>query len=182
MNQQMIFSGFGGQGVMLMGQILAYAGMWEEQQVSWFPAYGPEMRGGTANCSVIISDKKVASPIVSRATALLAMNRPSFDKFEPNIAPAGRLLVNSSIIDRRSCRDDIEAYYIPCSDIALKLGEPKVANIVMLGAFVEACGCVKGESVIDALQHKLGEHKSGLIPVNQEALRYGAEALRAQRA
>ncbi|NLF79596.1 MAG: 2-oxoacid:ferredoxin oxidoreductase subunit gamma [Clostridia bacterium] len=176
MLEKIICAGFGGQGVLLMGQLLAQAGLLEGRNVTWLPSYGPEMRGGTANCSVIISDQKVASPIVNRSTALLAMNRPSFDKFEKSIAPAGRLLVNSSIIDSRSCRDDIEAYYIPCSDIALELGEPKVANIVMLGAFVAISGCVTGESLIDALGRKLGEHKSHLIPVNQEAMRRGAAA------
>jgi 2-oxoglutarate ferredoxin oxidoreductase subunit gamma len=181
MLEKIVCAGFGGQGVLLMGQLLAQAALLEGRNVTWLPSYGPEMRGGTANCAVIISDKKVASPIVSRSTALLVMNRPSFDKFEPNIAAGGRLLVNSSIIDRQSNRDDIEAYYIPCSDIALELGEPKVANIVMLGAYLAVSGCVKEESVIEALQHKLSEHNKGkMIPVNRQALLRGAATILGQ--
>lgn len=170
-----IFAGFGGQGVLLMGQLLAQAALIEGHNVAWLPSYGPEMRGGTANCSVTISDKKVASPIVDKPTALVAMNRPSLDKFESTLVPGGKLFINSSIIDRKASRDDIEVYYVPCTDIAIALGQPKVANIAMLGAYVEATGCVAAESIIEALQYKLGERKAHLIPVNREALAKGAE-------
>ena len=176
MQEKDIFAGFGGQGVLLMGQLLALAAMNEGRNVAWLPSYGPEMRGGTANCSVTISDKPVASPIVNHPTSLIAMNRPSLDKFEDAIIPGGNLFINSSIIDRKAHRDDINVYYIPCSEIALSLGNPRVANIAMLGAYVSITGCVDQESVIEALQHKLGERKAHLIPINREALAKGAEA------
>ena len=176
MQEKDIFAGFGGQGVLLMGQLLAQAAMTEGRNVAWLPSYGPEMRGGTANCSVTISDKKVASPIVNHPTSLIAMNRPALDKFEKTIVPGGSLFINSSIIDRKAERTDINVYYIPCSQIALELGNPRVANIAMLGAYVAVTGCVKQESIIEALQHKLGERKAHLIPINREALAKGAEA------
>ena len=132
MNQEMIFAGFGGQGVMLMGQILSYAGMMEEQQVSWFPAYGPEMRGGTANCSVIIGDEAVGTPIVTEPQVVVAMNLPSLDKFEPHLAAGGILLINSSLIERSAKRSDVKALLVPCNDIAKELGNPKVANMEWL--------------------------------------------------
>jgi len=176
MQEKDIFAGFGGQGVLLMGQLLAQAAMTEGRNVAWLPSYGPEMRGGTANCSVTISDKKVASPIVLHPNSLIAMNRPALDKFEKTIVPGGSLFINSSIIDRKAERDDINVYYIPCSDIALELGNPKVANIAMLGAYIAVTGCVEQESIVAALQHKLGERKAHLIPINREALKKGAEA------
>ncbi|MDO4732470.1 MAG: 2-oxoacid:acceptor oxidoreductase family protein [Bacillota bacterium] len=173
-----IFAGFGGQGVLLMGQLLAQAGLYEDKQVAWLPSYGPEMRGGTANCSVTISDKAVASPIIDNPTSLVVMNRPSLDKFEKAVIPGGKIFVNSSIIDRKVEREDVDVYYVDCSAIALKLGNPKVANIVMLGAYIEATKCVEPETVIKALQHKLGEKKAHLIPLNREALEAGAACVK----
>ncbi|MDL2218179.1 2-oxoacid:acceptor oxidoreductase family protein [Christensenellaceae bacterium OttesenSCG-928-M15] len=174
MLEQNLFAGFGGQGVLLMGQLLAYAGMLEGKNVSWLPAYGPEMRGGTANCSVNISDEPIGSPVVSKATTVVAMNRPSLDKFEPSVQKDGFLFINSSIIDRKAERDDIEVYYVPCNDIAEELGNGKVANMVMLGAYIAKTKCVDIENVIEALRYKLGEKKEHLIPVNREALLKGA--------
>ncbi|MEG1559919.1 MAG: 2-oxoacid:acceptor oxidoreductase family protein [Clostridia bacterium] len=176
MLEQNIFAGFGGQGVLLMGQLLAYAGMIENKEVSWLPSYGPEMRGGTANCSVVISDEPVASPCVNMATAIVVMNRPSLDKFVNNVLPGGKLFINSSIIDEKCERNDIDVYYIPCNDIAENMGNPKVANLVMLGAYIEKTKTVDSESILDALLHKLGEKKAHLIPLNREALKKGAEA------
>lgn len=175
MLERNIFAGFGGQGVLLMGQLLAQAGLYEEKNVAWLPSYGPEMRGGTANCSVTISDKPIASPIIDHPTSLVAMNRPSLDKFEKAVAPGGKIFVNSSIIDRKVERSDVEVYYVDCSGIALGLGNPKVANIVMLGAYLAATKCVEPEMVIQALQHKLGEKKAHLIPLNREALAAGGK-------
>lgn len=175
MQERDIFAGFGGQGVLLMGQLLAQAALYEDKQVAWLPSYGPEMRGGTANCSVTISDKPVASPIIDNPTSLIVMNRPSLDKFEATVIPGGKIFVNSSIIDRKVERSDVETYYVDCSSIALELGNPKVANIVMLGAYIAATKCVEPESVIQALQHKLGEKKAHLIPLNREALSAGAD-------
>ncbi|MDD3920299.1 MAG: 2-oxoacid:acceptor oxidoreductase family protein [Eubacteriales bacterium] len=178
MLEQNLFAGFGGQGVLLMGQLLAYAGMLENKYVSWLPAYGPEMRGGTANCSVNISDDPIGSPIVSKATAVVAMNRPSLDKFEDSVQPGGMLFINSSIIDVKAKRTDIKVYYVPCNEIAEQLGNARVANMVMLGAYLGVTACVEIEHVLDALLHKLGEKKANLIPVNREALLKGAESVK----
>ncbi len=173
MNQEMIFAGFGGQGVMLMGQILAYAGMMEGQQVSWFPAYGPEMRGGTANCSVIIGDEPVGTPIVTDPAVVVAMNLPSLDKFEPHLAAGGTLLINSSLIERAAQRTDVKVLLVPCNDIAKELGNPKVANMVMVGAIVAASGVVKIESVLQVLAKKIFKNKPEVMKLNEQAIRRG---------
>jgi 2-oxoglutarate ferredoxin oxidoreductase subunit gamma len=176
MTQEIIIAGFGGQGVMSMGQLLTYAGMLEGKNVSWLPSYGPEMRGGTANCSVIISDKMVASPIVTQASAVIALNKPSLDKFENAVVPGGMLFINSSLIDRKTVRDDIQAYYIPANEIADQLGNSRVANSVMLGAYLARVGNgVSPKSIIEALKKVLGPSKQELIPVNEEALDRGAD-------
>ena len=177
MKQELIIAGFGGQGVLLMGKLLAYAGMNEGKEVSWLPSYGPEMRGGTANCSVIVSDEPVAAPIVQEASAVIVMNRPSLDTFEKNVVPGGLLLVNSSLIDVKATRDDIRVYYVPVNDIAAQVGNPRTANIVMLGAFVALTGIVTQEEVLTALRHTFGPAKEHLMPVNEKALAAGAAAV-----
>ena len=177
MNQEMIFAGFGGQGVMLMGQILSYAGMMEGQQVSWFPAYGPEMRGGTANCSIIIGDEPVGTPIVTEPSVVVAMNLPSLDKFEPMLPVGGTLLINSSLIDRKPHRTDIKTYYVPCNDIAQELGNLKVANMVMVGAIIAASGVVDIDSVISVLAKKIFKNKPQVMPINEQAIRRGLECV-----
>ena len=177
--EQVICAGFGGQGVMSMGQLLTYAGMIEEKNVSWLPSYGPEMRGGTANCSVIVSDKPVGSPIVTDATSVIAMNLPSLLKFEKDLIKNGNLLVNSSLIDQKSSRDDIKAYYIPANEIANEVGNAKVANMVMLGAFLELTKIVEVESIVAALRKVFGSAKEHLIPANEAALRKGADSVKA---
>ena len=173
-----IFAGFGGQGVLLIGQLLAYAGMYEDKNVSWLPSYGPEMRGGTANCSVVVSDEPIASPVLSMADCVIAMNTPSLDKFESCVTPGGKLFINSSIIEKKAKRTDIDVYYVPCNEIADRLGNPKVANMAMLGAYLEATQAAKTESVLDALLYKLGEKKAHLIPLNREAIEAGAESIK----
>ena len=178
MEERVIVAGFGGQGVMSMGQLLTYSGMIENKNVSWLPSYGPEMRGGTANCNVIVSDGLIGSPIVTEATTTIAMNRPSLDKFEKDTISGGKLLINSSLIDKKATRDDVEVYYIPCNDIALELGNTKVANMVMLGAYLELTKAVKFDSIIEAFKKVFGESKAHLIPLNQNALEKGAEAIR----
>ncbi|MHB1315668.1 MAG: 2-oxoacid:acceptor oxidoreductase family protein [Christensenellales bacterium] len=174
MNQQLIIAGFGGQGVLSMGQLLAYAGMLEGKNVSWLPSYGPEMRGGTANCHVIISDSPVGSPLVTEATAAIVMNKPSLDKFESAVIPGGLLLVNSSLIDRKSIRNDIETVYIPANDLAVEMNNEKVANMIILGAYLKKTQIVQAESVLESLKKVLGPGKEKLIPVNREALSKGA--------
>ena len=173
-----IFAGFGGQGVLLIGKLVAYAGMDEGRKVSWLPSYGPEMRGGTANCSVVVSDDPIASPVLSMADCVIAMNTPSLDKFEANVLPGGKLFINSSIIDKKATRTDIDVYYVPCNDIADQLGNPKVLNMAMLGAYLEATKVVGVESVLQALLHSLGEKKAHLIPLNRQAIEMGAESIR----
>ena len=174
MKQEIISAGFGGQGVLSLGQLLAYAGMLEDKNVSWLPSYGPEMRGGTANCSVIVSSDPVGSPVVTEGDAVIVLNKPSLDKFESVLKPGGLLLINSSLIERKTSRDDIKVYYIPANEIAAKLGNPKVANMIMLGAFVEASGIVKKKSIIEAFGKVLGERKAHLLPVNEKAYDEGA--------
>ena len=157
MVERNIFAGFGGQGVLLMGQLLAAAGMMEGKNTSWIPSYGPEMRGGTANCSVMLSDQEIDSPLVTRPTSLIVMNRPSLEKFEDKVVPGGSIFVNSSMIDIKVKRTDVNAYYVPCTEIAAELGNSKVSNMIML--------------------EKLGEKKAKLIPLNREALLRGASCI-----
>lgn len=177
MTEQLIIAGFGGQGIMSMGQMLTYAGMTEGKHVSWLPSYGPEMRGGTANCNVILADEMVASPIVTEATTVIVMNRPSLDKYEHSVSKDGILLINSSLIDKKSDRDDIKVYYIPANDIAHDLGNTKIANMVMLGAYLKLTHVVSNETVLDALKKVLGKAKANLVPINQEALEKGAACI-----
>ncbi len=175
MHEEIIMAGFGGQGVMSMGQLLAYAGMLEDKEVSWLPSYGPEMRGGTANCSVIVSDDLVASPIVTDATAAIIMNKPSLGKFQDVVIPGGSLFVNSSLVDEKCGREDIDIYYIPANDVADEIGNSRVANMVMLGAYIKKTDIVTPDSVINSLKEVLGPSKAHLIPINEEALKKGAE-------
>ncbi|HBT40112.1 MAG: Pyruvate/ketoisovalerate oxidoreductase, gamma subunit [Thermotoga sp. 50_1627] len=168
-----ILSGFGGQGVMLMGQILAQAGMQEAKNVTWFPSYGPEMRGGTANCTVVISDEPVASPIVDSPDVVVAMNIPSLLKFEPRLKKNGFLFLNTSVIDRKATRNDIRVIEVPANEIADRIGNLKVANMVMLGAIIAVTKCVRKDSVVSALQYKLGEKGSSLLKLNIEAIEAG---------
>lgn len=180
MEERITVAGFGGQGVMAIGQLLTYAGMIEDKNVSWLPSYGPEMRGGTANCSVVVSDEAVGSPVVVNATTAMVMNKPSLDKFEPAIVKGGKLFINSSLIDRKSTRDDIDVYYVPANEIANELGNMKVANMVMLGAYIEVSKIVSIESILKGFTKVFGEKKADLIPLNKKALEKGAEAVRQQ--
>jgi 2-oxoglutarate ferredoxin oxidoreductase subunit gamma len=174
---EIIISGFGGQGVMAIGKTLAEAGMKEGLCVSWLPSYGPEMRGGTANCSVVLSGEEIISPMVLDPTELIAMNKPSLIKFEPQIVPGGVLLVNSSIIEIKASRTDISAYYVPCLDIAGTLGNMKVANMVMLGAYIEATKLLKTDTIKEMLAHMFTGPKAALVELNIEALRRGAACI-----
>ena len=178
MQEKVIMAGFGGQGVMSMGQLLTYAGMIEGKEVSWLPSYGPEMRGGTANCNVVVSDKPVGSPIITKGTCAIIMNRPSLDKFESDVEAGGKVLINSSLIDEKSKRDDVEVYYIPANKLALELGNARVANMIMLGAYLELSKAVKQESILEAFKKVFGEKKAHLIPLNQKALERGAQEVR----
>lgn len=175
-NQQFIISGFGGQGVMSMGMMLAYAGMLEGKEVTWLPSYGPEMRGGTANCSVVISDKPISSPVVTKATSVVVMNLPSLSKFEGNAIPEGNIFVNSSLIDEKTSRDDVQEFYIKANDAALELGNDKVANMVMLGAIIGQTKVVSIDSIRQVLDH-LFKNKKHVIPTNLKALEKGIQSV-----
>jgi len=176
---RVICAGFGGQGVMSMGQLLTYAGMIEGKEVSWLPSYGPEMRGGTANCSVTVSDKPVGSPVISGdATSAIVMNLPSLEKFESEVKPGGKILVNSSLIERKVERKDVDVYYIPANDIALELGNPKVANMIMLGAYLQTEPTVEVDSILEAFKKVFGPSKEKFIPLNKDALEKGANSVK----
>lgn len=175
MTNEIIISGFGGQGVMAIGKTLCEAGMKEGKAVSWLPSYGPEMRGGTANCSVVISDAaSIVSPVVTEPTELIAMNLPSLIKFEHAVIPGGAIFVNSSIIKDKVQRKDLKAFYVPCNDIADELGNSKVANMVMLGAYIAAMQNLRPETIQEMLAHMFTGPKEKLVGLNIEALQRGA--------
>jgi len=174
MQNDVIMAGFGGQGILLIGKMLAYAGMHEGKEVSWLPSYGPEMRGGTANCTVVISDRPVGSPVIRSPRAVVAMNLPSLDKFESDVRPDGLLLINSSLINRRATRDDLTVIYIPANEIANELGNRRGANMVALGAYLGATEAVSLDEVIEVIRETFAA-KPGVIDVNITALHRGHE-------
>ncbi len=173
MLQEILIAGFGGQGILSTGQLLAHAGMIEGKEVAWIPSYGPEMRGGTANCGVTISDEPISSPIVTEPTVLIVMNGPSLDKFENDVVPGGYILINSSIVNRDVKRQDVTVLKIPANEIAEEIGNLKVANNVILGALIELTGVVSVDSVIESLKKVLPPRRHNLIPANQQALERG---------
>jgi 2-oxoglutarate ferredoxin oxidoreductase subunit gamma len=176
MYQGIRMSGFGGQGVISAGILLAQAGLLEGKNVSWFPAYGAEMRGGTANCSVVVADDEVSSPIVSRPDTAVVLNEPSLAKFEPMLRPGGLLIVNSSLVNTKPKRTDIKVALVPCNAIAQELGSIKVANMVALGALAGLTGAVSIEAITKALPKVFKRAKPEMLELNVKALRKGAEA------
>jgi 2-oxoglutarate ferredoxin oxidoreductase subunit gamma len=168
-----IFSGFGGQGVLSMGSTLASAAMLEGKHVTYLPAYGVEVRGGTANCTVVVSDEEIASPVASNPEFVVAMNQPSFARFQSILQAGGLLCANSSIVNTESARSDIEILTIPTSELAEQLGTMKVANMVMLGALVRASGMISMDAMLENLTAILGEGKAKLLKMNREALLCG---------
>lgn len=166
--------------MLLIGKFVAMAAMLDGKHVSWLPSYGPEMRGGTANCSVIVSDKDVASPLVDKADVIVAMNLPSLDKFEEHVKPGGLLVVNSSIIERKSTRDDITVVYCDANRIAEAVGNPKGANVAILGAMLEKEPIVDLDKMTEAIRIELGERKARFLEGNKKALVAGMEAAREQ--
>jgi 2-oxoglutarate ferredoxin oxidoreductase subunit gamma len=175
MQEQIIISGFGGQGTLFAGQLLAHAVMDQGFHVTWIPSYGPEMRGGKARCTVIVSDEEIGSPLVRRPSTAIVLNIPSMDAFEPAVKPGGVLIVNSSLVTRRSERDDICALYVPATDAATELGNVRLANVVCLGALVQVTSIVPLEAVSQALDDHLPERHRKLLGLNKAALRRGAE-------
>jgi len=170
-SQQIIFAGFGGQGILSMGKFLAYAGMDAELNVSWLPSYGPEMRGGTANCSVILTDEAIGSPVVSKADSLVVMNRPSLDKFEDAIETNGLLIIDSDLVDRMPVRKDIEVIAIPAQTIAAEIGSKTIANMVLLGALVKKTGIVSMDTILASLK---AHGKEKFFESNKIAMEKGA--------
>ncbi len=169
---EVMFAGFGGQGIMTAGQLLAYAGINEGKHVAWIPSYGPEMRGGTAYCTVVVSDSRIGSPIVTNPKSICVFNRPSFDKFEPRVKPQGLLIVNSSLIDATSSRDDITQLLVPANEMSMAHGTSKAANIAVLGALIGARGVVSIETMRATVKEKMGAKKS-LLETNMKVLEEG---------
>ncbi len=178
MRESVIMSGFGGQGILLMGQLLCYAGMHEGLKVTWMPSYGPEMRGGTANCTVMLSPERIGSPVTRHPSSLVAMNKASLDRFEESIQPGGFLLINSSLIDGGPKRSDLKVLHVPANQIAEKAGSVQVTNMAALGAYVAGMKVVALDSVLMALKRLIPEHRKELLAMNEEALRKGAEVAR----
>lgn len=175
MHEEVIISGFGGQGALFAGQLLTYAGLAEGRHVSWIPSYGPEMRGGTAHCTVILSDEPIGSPIIYRPSSCIVLNPPSMEKYEPLVKPGGFLVVNTSLIRQKSERDDITVVEIPANDLAYEMGNVRVANLVLLGALLAVNPFVKLESVMQALDEHIPEHRRHTIEPNKRALQRGYE-------
>ncbi len=173
MTQKIIFAGFGGQGILFSGKQCAKTAMQLEKNVTWLPSYGPEQRGGTCNCSVIISDEEIGSPIISIPDIVVAFNVQSFDKFEPKIAAGGKLFADSTLIDKRSQRDDIEAYYIPATAMANEMNAPKLANVIMLGYMIKVTGIFDTEYFAQKLASSVPASKAELIELNKKALQAG---------
>ena len=178
MKKELLFAGFGGQGLLFAGKILAYAGLYDGREISWLPSYGPEMRGGTANCSVIVSDEEVGSPLVDMADVIVAMNLPSLLKFEDKVKPGGVLVVNQSLIDRKVERDDIQVVYCDANRIAEEVGNPKGANVAILGAMLEKAPVTSVETMMEAIRIELGEKKARFLEGNKKALIAGMESAR----
>ena len=171
-----LFSGFGGQGILFAGKFIAYKGLIEEKQVSWLPSYGPEMRGGTASCSVIVSDEAVGSPIVSTPDVLVAMNLPSLDKYESAVAPGGMIFADSSLIERKVARDDVKVFYIPATALASENGFPTLANMIIIGKVLSELGEFDADSVNATLAKVISAKHASMLEVNLKAMKLGAEA------
>jgi 2-oxoglutarate ferredoxin oxidoreductase subunit gamma len=178
MQTEIVIAGFGGQGVLFAGQVLAYAAMDAGMVVTWIPSYGPEMRGGTANCTVIISDEEIGSPLVRNPRAVLALNLPSFDKYEPLVVEDGVLIVNSSLVNRPVQRADIRSVLIPANEIAESLGNKRLTNVVMVGALLAILPVLSIETIETALANHLPERHKKLLPLNFKALGAGEEFVR----
>ena len=174
-HHEIVIAGFGGQGLLFIGKVLAYAGLVEQRQLSWLPSYGPEMRGGTANCNVILSDDPVGSPIVQHPNVLIVMNTPSLDKYEKTVTPGGKIFVDSTLITRKVERDDVDVFYVPATQIAKEQGLGNLANMILFGAVIRETGCIKEETVEDALKHVIPARKADLLGVNLKAIEIGKE-------
>ena len=170
----MVFAGFGGQGVLFAGKVVAYAGLIEGRELSWLPSYGPEMRGGTANCSICLSDEPIGSPLVTNPHVLIAMNRPSLDKFVNDVEPGGVILLDSSLIDVKVERDDVTTYYVPASTLAEENGLKGLANIILVGKLFKEVGFCSAETLDKALQKCIPARKAAMLDFNRKAIEIGS--------
>ncbi len=177
MQQEIIFAGFGGQGALFAGQLMAYAALEHGKQVTWLPSYGPEMRGGTAHCTVIVADEEIGSPTVRHPSSVVALNLPSFHKYEPLIKPGGLLVYNCSLIEALPARTDIRYVAVPANEIAEALGSVRMANVVLLGALLHSTGVLPLAAASVALDAHLPERQRKLLAANQEALQRGAACI-----
>ncbi|MBI5195679.1 MAG: 2-oxoacid:acceptor oxidoreductase family protein [Nitrospirae bacterium] len=181
-NLQLIVAGFGGQGVLFTGKLLTYAAMLEGREVTCFPSYGAEIRGGTANCTVIISDEMIGSPVVNKPDVLLIMNEASMERFVPRLKSGGLLIMNSSLIKNLPKRQDLEVLQINATGMAEELGSSQIANMIMIGALIAKTGIISVDTVFNALGDIIPERKKGIIPVNQTAIKKGLEEIRIENA
>lgn len=166
-------AGFGGQGILFTGKVMAYSGVVEDKFVSWLPSYGPEMRGGTCNCHVNVSDAPIGSPIVTKPNSIIVMNRPSFEKFVPKLVPGGTVIYDSSLIDITSDRDDIKQFAIPATQMATDMGMPKLANMIMFGKYVKEVGFLSLDAVRRGLEKSVPPTKKDLLDSNWKAIETG---------
>jgi 2-oxoglutarate ferredoxin oxidoreductase subunit gamma len=180
MQKEILIAGFGGQGVLFAGQVLAYAALDAGKEVTWIPSYGPEMRGGTANCTVVIADEEIGSPLVKNPPAVIALNLPSFDKYEPLVQPGGVLVVNDSMVDRKAERDDITVIYVPGNEMAEATGDHRLLNMVMVGALLYKFTELSMDQVKASLKAHLPAKHQKLIPNNYEAMDKGYAHAKAQ--
>ena len=175
MTNQILLSGFGGQGILFTGKFLAYKGLLADKNVSWLPSYGPEMRGGTASCSVIISDEEVGSPIISTPDVLIAMNLPSFEKFVPTVKAGGIVIADSSLIETKTDRTDIDVHYIPATSLASDMGKQSLANMIILGKLLKVMGDFNEDEIKTVLAKVIPPKKADMLEINMKAMQIGAD-------
>ncbi len=175
MTTQILIAGFGGQGVLFAGKLLAYKGLVDGKHLSWLPSYGPEMRGGTANCSVIISDDPIGSPIVSHPDVLIAMNLPSLEKYENTVVPGGIILVESTLIEKKVARDDVRVFYVPATRMAQEMGAPTLANMIMTGKLIRECDAVNDGHIEETLHKVVSARHQDLFDINKKAIQAGMD-------
>ena len=175
MTTNILLAGFGGQGILFAGKFLAYKGLTEDKQISWLPSYGPEMRGGTANCSVIISDEPIGSPIVAKPDVLLVMNLPSLDKYEDAVVPGGKIFADSSLIHRKVNRTDVEVFYVPATQMAKQRNVPTLANMILIGKLLRETDAVRYDGVETALKKVVPAKHADMLEVNLSAIQAGYE-------
>lgn len=175
MTTSILLAGFGGQGILFAGKLLAYKGLLEGRELSWLPSYGPEMRGGTANCGVILSDEPIGSPIVASPDILIAMNLPSLDKYEPSVTAGGSIFVDSTLVERKVNRTDVKVFYVPSTSLAQKAGIPTLANMIMLGKVIKETNAVKYDGIGEALAKVVSARHKDLSEINMKAINTGYE-------